>query len=169
MWWVIPGFLAGMPKPFVHAERLVARQARLTAFNDDLPVIYSAGLRSIVSLVEKPMDGAVYESAGFHFLSLPIQDGGAPTLAQAETFVDFVKEQDRARQPVAVHCGLGLGRTGTMLATYLISQGKSAEDAIAQVRAVEHFAIQTGRQVRFLQQYGEQLRTSAQSPKPGAS
>ena len=158
VWWVIPGFLAGMPMPVVHADRLVARRGQLTAFDDHLPVLFSAGVRSIVSLVEEPTDASVYESAGFGFLSLPIPDGGAPTLAQAEAFVRFVTEQRRAGRPVAVYCALGLGRTGTMLAIYLVSQGETPSQAVARVRAVERFAIQTGRQVRFLKEYADQLQ-----------
>ncbi len=160
LWWVIPGFLAGMPKPAIHANRLLAGRARLTAYDDDLPVLYSAGVRSIVSLIEKPPGAQVYESAGFAFLSLPIQDGHAPTLDQAQDFVRFVREQSQVQRPVGVYCGLGLGRTGTMLATYLVSQGESAERSIARVRAIERFAIQTGRQVQFLLRYEEHLRTT---------
>jgi protein-tyrosine phosphatase len=40
-----------------------------------------------------------------------------------------------------------------MLAVYLISQGATAEAAIKQVRAVESAAIETQRQVTFLQEY----------------
>src|SRR5213594_3320997 len=73
-------------------------------------------------------DAAVYESAGFAFLCLPIPDGHAPTMEQAPEFVRFVNEQRKIQRPVAVHCEAGLGRTGTMLAVYLIAQGQSAVD-----------------------------------------
>src|SRR6185436_7634741 len=134
LWWVIPNVLAGMPMPFVHPERRLVLKAGLADYDDELPVLHAAGIRAVVSLVNIPIDRVVYQSAGFEFLWLPIADGFAPTMQQADDFVHFVNQQRAAQRPVAVHCEAGRGRTGTMLAAYLISQGESAEGAIRRVR-----------------------------------
>jgi atypical dual specificity phosphatase len=155
LWWVIPGVLAGMPMPFIHLERRLNLGGSLTAFDDELPALHSAGIRAVVALLNMPSDAAIYESAGFGFLCLPIPDGGAPTLSQATDFVRFVSSQRAAQRAVAVHCEAGLGRTGTMLATYLISQGESAEGAVSRIRALEPAAIETSRQVQFLNEYAQ--------------
>ena len=110
----------------------------------------------MVSLLNIPTDRAVFESAGFSFLCFPVPDGGAPTMEQAGGFVRFVEEQRKAHRPVAVHCEGGLGRTGTMLAAYLISQGDTAETAIRRVREVEKVAVETARQIFFLQEFALQ-------------
>ena len=78
LWWVIPGALAGMPMPFVHLDRRMNLGGDLNAHEDDLPLLYSAGVRAVVSLLNIPSDASVYESAGFAFLCLPVPDGGAP-------------------------------------------------------------------------------------------
>jgi atypical dual specificity phosphatase len=155
LWWVISGVLAGMPMPFVHPERRLARGGTLNAFDDELSALHSAGVRAVVSLLNIPSDGPVFESAGFKFLCLPVPDGGAPTMVQAAEFVRFVAEQRAVLRPVAVHCEAGLGRTGTMLAIYLISQGETVEAAIRRVRAVEKVAVETVRQIQFLEQFAE--------------
>jgi len=46
-----------------------------------------------------------------------------PTQAQVNEFVRFVDEMLDRGQAVLVHCRGGYGRTGTMLACYLVSRG----------------------------------------------
>jgi atypical dual specificity phosphatase len=160
LYWVIPGVLAGMPMPFVHSQRRLNSGGPLTAYDDDLPTLYSADVRAVVCLLNIPGDAPVYNSAGFAFLCLPIPNGGAPTREEASEFVRFVEEQRTAGRPVAVHCEAGLGRTGTMLAVYLISQGESAAAAIRRVREVERVAVETLRQIQFLEQFERVTRTT---------
>jgi atypical dual specificity phosphatase len=145
-----------MPMPFVHPERRLNLGGPLNAYDDELPELYAAGIRAVVSLLNIPTDRAVFESAGFSFLCLPVPDGGAPTPEQAGEFVRFVDEQRQAHRPVAVHCEAGLGRTGTVLAVYLISQGDTAEMAIRRVREVEKVAVETARQIVFLEEFARQ-------------
>ena len=145
----IPGVLGGMPMPFVQIDRRLNGGGALDAYDDELKALHLAGVRSVVSLLNIPSDATVYKSAGFTFSCSPMPDGGAPTMEQASEFVRFVTERRAALRPVAVHCQAGLGRTGTMLATYLISQGESAEAAIRQVREVEEVAVETPRQKDF--------------------
>jgi protein-tyrosine phosphatase len=147
LWWIIPGVLAG--------------GGALHDFDDELQTLYSAGVRAVVSLLNIPTDSLVYHAAGFAFLCLPVPDGGAPTMEQADEFVRFVAEQRAANRPVAVHCEGGLGRTGTLLAAYLIAQGEGAVEAIGHVRAVESVAIETARQIQFLEEYERRVRSKA--------
>src|SRR5258705_10240871 len=93
LWWIIPGALAGMAMPFVHLDRRMNFGGPLTAYDDDLPVLHSAGIRAVVSLLNIPSDAAVFEAAGFAFLCLPVPDGAAPTMEQASEFVRFVCDQ----------------------------------------------------------------------------
>lgn len=163
LWWVIPGVLAGMPMPFVHPERRMNGGGPVAAYDDELPMLYAAGIRAVVSLLNIPSDAAVYESAGFSFQCLPVADGAAPSLEQARDFVRFVNQQRGEHRPVAVHCEAGLGRTGTLLATYLIAEGESLASAIERIRATENCAIETQRQLKFLGQYAHEIRGQQES------
>src|SRR5262245_14261219 len=144
-----------MPTPFIHPERRLALGASLAAFDDELPILYSAGVRSVVSLLNTPIDIIPYEAAGFGFLCLPILDGAPPTMQQADEFVRYVDQERAAQRPVAVHCEAGRGRTGTLLAVYLISQSETARGALRRVRMVEPVAVETAEQVLFLGQFEE--------------
>ncbi|EEF58552.1 phosphatase domain-containing putative toxin [Pedosphaera parvula] len=153
LWWAIPNLLAGMPMPFIHPERRMNHGGPLSAFEDDLPLLHSAGIRAVVSLINLTSDSSVYASAGFAFICLPVPDGFPPTHEQAAEFVRYVNEQHSQNHPVAVHCEAGLGRTGTLLGAYLISHGASAQSAITTIRSVERVAIETQRQIQFLEQF----------------
>lgn len=157
LWWVIPGVLAGMPMPFIHLDRRMNSGAALSAYDDDLPALHAGGIRAVACLLNIPSDAPVYESAGLAFLCLPVPDGGAPTIEQANEFVRFVSQQRAAGRPVAVHCEAGLGRTGTLLAVYLVAEGETAESAIRRVRAVEPTAVETTRQIQFLGEYQQRI------------
>jgi atypical dual specificity phosphatase len=156
LWWIIPGVLAGMPMPFIHLEWRLNSGGDLNAYQDELPELYADGVRAVVCLLNIPSDATVFESAGFSFRRIPVPDGGVPTPEQAADFVRFFEEQRAADRPVAVHCEAGLGRTGTMLGVYLIAQGDSAETAIQRIRAVENGAVETARQIRFLEEFAQQ-------------
>ncbi len=154
LWWLLPGELVGMPMPFVHPERRMQHDAGLTAFNDDLPVLYEAGIRSVVCLLNIPTDAPVYEAAGFAFTANPIPDFHPPEIEQAFAILDFIRQAPKA---VAVHCHGGIGRTGTILAAYLIQQGSSVEKAVAQVRQAEPAAVETKSQIAFLFDFAREV------------
>ncbi len=156
LWWVIPGELAGMPMPFIHPERRLNGGGALEDFDDELKDLQRLGVRAVISLLNLPSDEPIYESVGFSYLCLPVANGRAPTVEQVTDCVRFIDEQRTARRPVAVHCEGGIGRTGTMLAAYFISQGASANEAMRRVRVVEPAAIETAEQILFLSGFAAQ-------------
>ena len=160
LYWIIPGELAGMPMPFIHPERRLNAGGPLMAYQDELGDLHETGIRAVVSLLNIPSDEPVYSSAGFTFLCLPIDDGCAPTLAQANLLIEFIDLNLSLHRPVAIHCEAGLGRTGTALATYLVMKGSPVAEAIGRVRAAESSAIETKRQIEFLHQIPSHISTT---------
>ena len=160
LWWLIPDELAGMPMPFLHPERRSNGNGAIDAFTDDLAELKDGGIHAVICLLNVPGDGAIYRDAGFDFLLLPISDGAAPTPEQAAEAVRFIDNQRENHRAVAVHCAAGLGRTGTILATYLVARGASASEAVSRVRSVEPAAIETSRQLNFLHEFEHRFRPS---------
>lgn len=83
--------------------------------------------------------------------TVDVPDYEPPTFAQVEEFVRLV--QDPANRPVFVHCKAGVGRTGVMIACWRITQGMSAEDALARERI--HSYNGSLRQEEFVRRFEE--------------
>ena len=60
--------------------------------------------------------------------------------------------------PVVVSCKAGQGRTGTVLACYLVHTGYGAKDAIERVRSLRSGSIQSPHQQDFVYMYEERLK-----------
>ncbi len=160
LWWALPGVLAGMPMPQLHRSRRDRPGAPLGAFRDDLPLLAAAGIHSVVTLLQIPGDTAVFRAAGFEHLLMAIPDGYPPSLQQFITFLRFMREQRAQGRVTAAHCAAGLGRTGTVLAGYLIAAGENPKNAIHRIRAARRGAIETPDQVRFLYDLADALPES---------
>lgn len=136
LWWVLPHKLAGMPKP----------QA------DDLSPLHKADIRAIISLLEDPTGFERYASNGFESLWLPVADDGVPTSEQVAQLVSFIDMQFSQNRAVAIHCKGGKGRTGTLLAAYLISKGASYDEAMNKIDSAQPNAIRKSFQKVFLEE-----------------
>jgi atypical dual specificity phosphatase len=98
------------------------------------------------------------------WLRYHVWDMTAPDLQQVRDFVAEVDAEIQRGGRVAVHCLGGVGRTGTMVACYLVSRGATPQEAIAEVRARRPGSIQTGEQELVVHRYGaEVLRNRAVS------
>lgn len=144
--WQIPDKLAGMSKPLVG---MGAGQ------EDDLDFLRRQGITAVVSVTRRPLPAAALREHGISLLHLPIPDFSPPTGEQVARFVAWVDEQLRRGGRVAVHCLAGQGRTGTLLACYLVSRGASATEAVRQVRAKDPAAIETTAQEQAVHDWAE--------------
>jgi atypical dual specificity phosphatase len=159
LWWAIEGVLAGMGMPYIDAERRLNSGGALKAYKDELPLIHRVGIRAVVCLLNIPSDRAVFEPSGLEFRCFPVDNGEPPTVAQAEECIEFIESCRAHNLPVAVYCQAGVGRTSTMIACYLIHTGRSAAQAIADMRAKESSAVETSAQIIFLEEFEKRKRS----------
>ncbi|KPL12101.1 hypothetical protein AMJ85_01990 [candidate division BRC1 bacterium SM23_51] len=123
---------------------------------ETLCALRQEGIGAIVSLDEEGLPDDVVAQHGFVYRHYPIDDFCAPTLEQAGAFVRFVDEQLADGRAVVAHCWAGIGRTGTMLACYLIHRGQSAGEAQRKVRRLG--GIESREQEQFLREFEQAWR-----------
>jgi protein-tyrosine phosphatase len=95
----------------------------------------------------------------------PIADFGAPTPTQVADFTAQLLH-DLETGPVALSCSAGLGRTGTMAACFLVSQGWSDREAITEVRRCRPGAVETSAQEALVTSYARRIRAAIAPPPP---
>ncbi|WP_217207574.1 dual specificity protein phosphatase family protein [Streptomyces sp. AC550_RSS872] len=95
------------------------------------------GITTVVDLRAENLSAAELAEpgeAGLKAVRMPIRDGQTPSPQQVQ---DFLRTVSSASGPVFVHCGAGVGRTGAMVAAYLVNTGaESPSQAVRRNLAV---------------------------------
>ncbi len=148
---------------FVIEDRLAgcAHPGVANGLEESLEEMKELGIGAVVSLDERGVPACVLAEHGIRHLHLPIEDFGSPSFDQAERFVEFTRREIGEDHAVAVHCRAGYGRTGTMLACYLVAEGEAADRAIHRVRRLRPGSIETGEQERFIFEFGRHTQHTA--------
>ncbi len=135
--WLIDGKLAGSAIP--------------TSF-EEIKWLVDGGVKSIVTVREESLDDDWMKN--INYLHIHSNDMGVPEFEDLVKAVDFIHQRITNNEPVMVHCLAGLGRTGTILACYLIKYQKlSADDSIQKVRESRPGSIQSFPQEEIIFQF----------------
>ena len=141
--WVVPGMLAGTPQPGVVAP-----------IDHDLILLDRVGVTHLITLTETDMDQDALRRHHLKNTHLPIFDRKAPSTSQMHMLLVRMQRLMDAGEVLAVHCKAGLGRTGLVLAAWMVRDGGlSAEAAIERLRKVNPGFIQSDEQLDFLPAY----------------
>src|SRR5262245_29135756 len=147
-----------MPPPgfsWVDRPHLAAMAAPESAA--DLAWLRRNGIDVLVSLTEEPLARHWVNDAGLLVVNVPVPDMEPPTDRQLDLLLDTIRKANASGMGVAVHCGAGLGRTGTVLAAYFVSKGFSPKEAVAKVRDLRPGSVETAEQERAIEAFARRF------------
>jgi hypothetical protein len=138
-YWVVPGRLVAGEWPVPHLDWLARR-----------------GVSVLVNLTDHE-----YRDDRFRIHEIPVPDGAAPGDAQIREFCRLVERELAVPRTVYVHCLAGCGRTGPMMACYLVYQDRlDPLEAIRHVREIRACSVETAAQAEAVIQWGLLLQAS---------
>jgi atypical dual specificity phosphatase len=143
--WVIDNKLAGSGTP------MTSEQYRWLIKNN---------IKSIVTVREFPLPQKWLvdnekETIINDYKFVYVKDYGVPSLEVLDNIVNYINIKiTKEEKPLVVHCAAGKGRTGTILAAYLLKQDNiSSQDAIKKIRSLRPGSIQSKIQEEILHEY----------------
>jgi len=143
--WILPGKFIAFSGPS-DQPRDADGYRRFTP-EDYVPIFKKSGVTMVVRLNNKQYDGERFKKHGIKHVDLYFLDGSCPT---DEIISEFLKVVENEKGAIAIHCKAGLGRTGSLIAAYIMKHYKFlAPDLIGYMRLCRPGSI-LGPQQQFL-------------------
>lgn len=146
--WVTEGKLAGSGLPVTQ---------------DEFKWVLDKGIKSIVTVREVPLPSRWIDGTNIDYLHLVVEDYGVPNMEVLDEAVNYIDKKIQSGKPVLVHCAAGKGRTGALLAAYMIKkENLTAEQAIEKIRLMRPGSVQSVTQETALSMYEKYVRSKKQ-------
>jgi atypical dual specificity phosphatase len=150
--WVLDGKLAGSGLPMTYSQFFW---------------LIKHGIKTIITVREVPLPSNWFTESinnidrdNVNYLHLRVEDFGSPSIEEIDSTVEYIQNQIDNKKPVMVHCAAGKGRTGTILAAYLLkNENLTAEQAIKKIRNLRPGSIQSNIQEMTISIYENYLKT----------
>ena len=142
VWRKVHGTVTGRPDKFSWLIKSKLAGSGIPTSINEVQWVLDQGIKSIVTIREEPLDESWTRDINYlHVLS---NDMGVPEFNDLIHAVDFIHRRITSNEPVLVHCLAGMGRTGVILACYLVKyQNMSADEATQKVRKERPGSIQS--------------------------
>jgi atypical dual specificity phosphatase len=139
-------------------DKDVAVMGRPSDLRKAVELFKDASIGVVISLTETALNTDILAEFDIEYHHIPVNDFHAPDAAQIDRFVSIVAAAREARRKTLVHCFAGRGRSGVMAACYLISLGRTPEEALAEVRSRRRGAVETEEQEDAVHDYAKRLQ-----------
>jgi len=157
VWRKVHGTVTGRPDKFSWLIENKLAGSGIPTSIDEVQWVIKQGVKSIVTIREESLDESWIKDVNYlHVLS---NDMGVPEFDDLVHAVDFIHSRITNNEPVLVHCLAGMGRTGVILACYLVKHHKmSASEATEKVREERPGSIQSYTQEEIIFRFEKSLK-----------
>ena len=128
---------------------------------EDISYLYHQGVRAVIRMENQTVAGDSSDIVDLVDMFEPVPDFTPPKLEQIQRMVEFINEQVKINRPVAVSCHAGIGRTGTVLACYLVHCGREPNEAIFRIRELRRGSIETPEQEAMVFKYADWVKNQS--------
>ena len=140
--WVRDGKLAASGKPYSKAQ---------------VDWLKDNGVTSILSLTEEPLPSDW--TAGIETKHISMKDHAIPSVSDMRLAADYLASALAEGKVVLVHCLAGKGRTGSVLAAYMMAyEGKTAREALDELRTMRGGSVERVQEPGVLEFEAEALK-----------
>ena len=156
VWRKVHGTVTGRPDNFSWLIKNKLAGSAIPTSIKEIDWVIEQGVKSIVTIREEPLDDDWIKNV--NYLHVMSNDMGVPEFDDLTNTVDFIHQRLNDEEPVMVHCLAGLGRTGTILASYLVKyENMSADEAIEKVSEIRPGSIQSYPQEEIIFRFEKSL------------
>jgi atypical dual specificity phosphatase len=141
------------PTGFVWVQDRRLAGSGYPASRGQLAWLRDRGIGAVLSLTEDPLPQGWTGGSSMVFAHVPMKDHHPPDSVSLGRAVSFIESQVQEGRAVVVHCLAGEGRTGCVLAAYLVSaRGMTAAEALEAIRQVKPAFVES-RQEKAIFEY----------------
>jgi len=146
------------PSNFSFIDEYVAGSAYIYS-PEEVEWLHRKGIKVVISLVPLTQDvKEKLKQLGIKNYTLPVEGLSAPPIEELARIIDIIWTHVKRKEKILVHCLMGCGRTGTVLAAYLVSKGMGPAEAIDELRSKRPCSIETQQQYDTVWFYSSYIR-----------
>ena len=163
-------FVAGRPIRFSWVISKQLAWSSMIYSHREVNWLKKQGISAILSLTLNPIPKEALIKHSIKYMHEPLPDHEAPSVMQVERCLEFIDSCLREQHAVLVHCAVGKGRSGTIIAAYLVKfRGLSDKKALSIIRRIRPGSVEREQETFLSRLYYMWHENSMNSYEPGHS